>query len=149
MSTAAPTMEGFTWSAATPMPRLLSGDGWCVRDAFCQLLDWPVGSAEWLRFVENPEGPDIYRLIEHLGLEWYDPACPPHWAELAARLDHPGIILYDLTYPDPFEPEGVGHRGHVLYQPHLRYPRPLSLRYQAFDPEVVNVIVDTRQAPRF
>lgn len=141
-------MDGFTWSPTRPPLRLLPGDGCCVRDAFCQLLGWPVGSVEWLRFVEDPVGPDLYRLIEHVGLEWYDPACQPHRAELAASLDHPGIVLYGLTYPEPLDPSGIGHRGHVLYQPHLRHPQPLPLRYQAFQPEVVNVIVDMRQAPR-
>jgi hypothetical protein len=143
-----PTMSRFTWSPITSQLRPLPGDGWCVRDAFCQLLGWPVGSLEWTRFVEDPGGPDLYRLIDHLGLEWFDPAAPQHQAALADRLDHPGIFLYGLTYPDPLAASGVGHRGHVTYQPHLRRPQPLPLRYQAFQPDLVNVIVDTRQPPR-
>ncbi len=95
-------MAGFTWSPPAPQLRLVPGDGWCVRDALCQLFGWPIDSEEGLRFVENPEGADLYRLIEHLGLEWYDPAHQPHEEELATRLDHPGIVLYGLTYiPTP------------------------------------------------
>jgi hypothetical protein len=141
-------MADFVWSPTSPQPKPLPGDCWCVRDAFCRLLDWPVGSAEWLSFVEDPVGLDVYRLIDHLGLEWYDPAAPQHQAALAARLNHPGIWLLGLTYPDPLQPSRVGHRGHVVYQPHLRYPRPLPMEYQAFQPDLVNIIVDVRQRPR-
>jgi hypothetical protein len=66
----------------------------------------------------------------------------PYPAGVAPR--PPRRHAHGLTYLDPLDPAGVGHRGHVLYRPHLRYPQPLPPQYQAFQPDIVNVIVDVR-----
>ena len=64
-----PTMEDFEWSPTVPYIRTVAGeDGWCMRDAVCRLLGWEPGSGEWLRFIEGPQGRDVPRLAEHLGL---------------------------------------------------------------------------------
>src|SRR6266849_3820739 len=102
------TMAGFKWTHRELPTNPLPGDGWCVRDAFCELFRWPPGSDEWNAFIEIPYHEDMPRLIEHLGLESYDPEYRPHAEKLAARLDHPGIVAYNLTYPDPGEPSGFG-----------------------------------------
>jgi hypothetical protein len=47
-------------------------------------MNWPVGSVERSRVIENPAGADLYRLIARLGLEWYDPAVQSR--QLATRL---------------------------------------------------------------
>jgi hypothetical protein len=65
-------MAGFNWSPVTahdPADAQDGSSGWCVRDAFCQLLGWEPGSAEWSRFIEWPKGTDIPQLAAHLGLK--------------------------------------------------------------------------------
>lgn len=140
-------MQGFVWSERPPLPQIPrppGGDLWCIRDAFCALMGWPPESEDWSAFIEAPDGPDMYRLIEHLGLEWFDPEYYPHLPEINARLDHPGILLYDLFIPTP---AGIRPIGHTMYEPHLRKPRWLPRRYAPYRPGLVNVIVDTRQSP--
>lgn len=136
-------MRGFTWTER-PSPRDIrapaGGDLWCLRNVFCQLMGWPHGSEDWQAFIEAPEGKDTYRLIDHLGLERFDPLC--HQSELEVRLDHPGVLLFDLSIPSP-----VGHMGHMIYEPHLRDCRGLPPEYASYRPELVNVIIDTRQYP--
>jgi hypothetical protein len=139
-------MAGFEWLPRQLPTNPLPGDAWCVRDAFCQLLGWSEGSVEWSRFIEARCLADMPRLIDELGLESYDPDYAPHAAELVKKLDHPGIVAYNLTYPDPLDPSGFGHVSHVMYEPDLRHLRGLPLGYQAFMPERFNVIVDTRQS---
>ena len=66
---AVPTMLGFDWSPAPPfVPTEPGEDGWCVRDAICDLFAWTPRSAEWSGFIEGPRGRDIPRLAAHLGL---------------------------------------------------------------------------------
>jgi hypothetical protein len=96
-------------------------------------------------FIEAPHHDDMPRLIEQLGLESYDPEYHPHAERLAARLDHPGIVAYNLTFQGP---AGEWHRSHVIYEPDLHHPRGLPWVYARFRPELFNVIVDTRQPPR-
>jgi hypothetical protein len=62
----------------------------------------------------------------------------PHAEQLAERLDHPSIACWKLH---------AVQLGHVLYQPHLRFPRPLPIQYWEFTPELFRIIVDPRQAP--
>lgn len=92
MTQAAPTMAGFRWSPrelpASPVP---GSNGWCVRDAYCELLRWPAGSAEWSRFIEYPHQDDLLPLARHLGVKVYDVGIAQHWNELIGKLDHPGI----------------------------------------------------------
>jgi hypothetical protein len=140
-------MRGFVWSERLPLPQVSQppgGDLWCIRDAFCALMGWPPGSEGWEAFIEAPRGRDMYRLVEHLGLEWFDPEYYPHQAEIAARLDRPGVLLYDLFVPTP---TGFQPMGHTMYEPHLRNPLWLSHRYAPYRPGLVNVVVDTRQPP--
>jgi hypothetical protein len=133
------TMKGFHWLTSAPDgPWLGPGDRWCVRDAFSALLRWPVGSDEWGAFIEAPGPEDMDRLTAHLGLEWFDPDYGPHAEQLAERLDHPGIACWKLH---------AVQLGHVLYQPHLRFPRQLPIQYWEFTPELFRIIVDPRQAP--
>lgn len=84
-------MDGFEWSPAAPYVATEPGeDGWCLRDAFCELLRWARGSAEWSRFtVEGTGGQDVSRLAEHLGLtvfdvpgDWNQPISRPPWRRL-------------------------------------------------------------------
>jgi len=131
------------WTPRTidPSTRLLPGDLWCVRDSVSELMGWPPGSLEWLRFIEAPDGPgDMERLLAHLGLVSYDPEYPGHVEPLRKALDHPGIACYKF------------HRmrmEHCMYQPHLRHFIPLPAQYLSADPnpKLFQVIVDLRQAP--
>jgi adenylate kinase family enzyme len=130
------TMEGFVWMPR-PEPHPSSGeDWWCVRDAFCALMNWPTGSEEWNRFIEGPAPGDMERLTEWLGLEWYDPEHPAHRAILLERLDHPGIAVWALH----------GSRmAHVIYQPTLRRRALLPAHYVSHQPELYRFIVDAQQ----
>lgn len=65
-----------------------------MRDAVCQLFGWGPGSEEWLRFIEAPQGRDIPRLAEHLGLA--ESQIPQDWNELISRLAHPGPAVFDF-----------------------------------------------------
>jgi hypothetical protein len=137
------TMAGFRWSeregdlAHRPAP----GDLWCVRDAFCALMRWEPGSNEWDSFVEAPLPGDMDRLVEHLGLVWFDPEHESHKLGLQASLDHPGITVYAFH---------LVQMSHCLYQPHIRHLRDLPPQYRLIDlnPELFRIIVDTRQPPR-
>ena len=138
-----PTMRHFKWSPReiAPAHRLLPGDLWCVRDAFCALMGWAQGSSEWNAFIEAPAPDDMDRLIVHLGLVWFDPDHEPHRAGLEAALDHPGVACYNL---------GRVRMSHCLFQPHVRYPRDLPIEYRLIDPhpELFCIVIDTRQPPR-
>jgi hypothetical protein len=138
-----PTMRGFAWSPRQieSEHRQLPGNLWCVGDAFCALMGWAPGSDEWNAFIEAPAPDDMGRLIDYLGLVWFDPDFGPHQAAPAAALDHPGITCYKL------------HRlrmSHCLYQRHVRHLRPLPAEYWLVDPdpELFQIVIDLRQPPR-
>lgn len=132
-------MIGFEWSEREiPLSNGLPGDFWCVRDAFSELMGWAPGSEEWLRFIEAPLPGDMDRLVDHLGLLWFDPEHEPHREPLAALLEHPGITVYAFH---------TMQLSHVLYQPHLRHLRPLPVQYSRIPAELFRVIVDSRQVP--
>jgi hypothetical protein len=88
-------MNGFDWSPAPPfVPAEPGEDGWCVRDAICELLRWVRGSAEWSRFVQGPRGRDVPRLASHLGLTNFE--FPGDWNEYIKRMAHPGVAVFDF-----------------------------------------------------
>ena len=94
-----PTMAGFKWSETEPFVSPVEGaNGWCVRDAVCQFFGWERDSEEWNRFIEGPQGEDVPRLAEHLGLTVFvvDAAAPDQWNQLITRLAHPGIAMFDF-----------------------------------------------------
>lgn len=160
-----PTMVGFEWSTAAAPDRAEAqdgSDGWCVRDAFCQLLGWAPHSAEWSRFIEWPNGADISRLVAHLGLTVFEIEIPEDWNEIIQRSAHPGVALFDL-HDD--------RKSHVVYVHDVRwllhhwptpdgwpiapgsrklrgFGWPLDQRYLARGPLLGAVIVDERQPPR-
>lgn len=138
-----PSMQGFSWSERMidPAKRLLPGDLWCVRDAFCQLMGWPPGSNEWHSFIEDPIPGDVERLVDHLGLCWVDPTFPDHRQTYLANLDHPGVAIYALH---------AVKESHAQFQPHIRCLRPLPAAYSVLDPnpELFRIIIDVRQPPR-
>ena len=141
-------MAGFQWSEREPGRQRLEvpvGDLWCVRDAFCQLMDWSPGSLEWDSFIEEPDGPDVYDLAEHLGLTWRDPRAPDHYQALLTELDHPAVFLWGLTIPTA---SGPGKLGHTAFERHAAVPRGLPLVYSPYHPELVAVFVDTRRPPK-
>ena len=131
-----PSMDGFQWLTVAWSPGL-PGNGWCLRNAICELFDWPTGSRNWRAFtVEYPVGEDVERLVQHLGLVWLD--CQKVAADPTLQ-DHPGVAFYDL---DLYE------IGHCLFQPHARFLKPLPPFLQAAHPRLTGVAVDITQAPR-
>jgi hypothetical protein len=158
MTKAAPTMADFRWSPrelpARPVP---DSNGWCVRDAYCELLCWPAGSAEWSRFIEYPSPDDLLPLARHLGVSVYDVGIAQHWNGLIGKLDHPGIAMFDIP---------AAAIGHAVYVPHVHAllhhwdfggsPRtdlptfgwPLDPRHLQYNPKLFWVIVDERQPVR-
>ena len=106
-----PTMVGFEWSPTLRYVSTEPGeDGWCMRDAVCQLFGWPPGSENWSAFIEGVRGEDTPRLAEHLGLACFQ--IPQDWNELIQRLDHPGAAIFDFH---------VYQKSHVVYFAHLRW----------------------------
>ena len=157
----APTMAGFEWSP-TPgfVPMGPGEDGWCMRDAICQLFGWRPGSEEWLRFIEAPVGKDTPLLAEYLGLACFQ--VPQDWSELISRLAHPGAAIFDLH---------ADQKSHVVYVHDLRwllhhwptidgrparpedrplwcYGWPLGREHMIRGPVFGAVLVDERQPPR-
>lgn len=105
------SMVGFDWS---PTPRYLpmkpGEDGWCMRDAICELSGWEPGSEEWYLFVEGPQGPDTPRLAEHLDLACFQ--VPQDWKALIGRLTHPGAAIFDFP---------AYQKSHVVYVHDLQW----------------------------
>lgn len=134
-----PTMVGFSWNSSPSRLALtdLSGDLWCVRDAFSELMEWPPSSKEWDSFIEGPSKEDMDRLCTHLGLAWCDPVRQPK--EFDAFKDHPGIAVYALR---------TEQMSHVVFQPHLRHLRELPPSYCSLRPVLFSIIADLRQPPR-
>jgi hypothetical protein len=136
-------MAGFKWSVRDPKRRVqvstLAGDGWCARDAFCALFDWETGGPDWSAFVEGVEPQDMKRLEKHLALEGFDPDIQPDKWRLVFPGGHPGIACWKIQ---PLRME------HVVYEPDLRYVRPLPAQYASFRPELFRILVDIRRPPR-
>ena len=105
------------------------------------MFGWPAGSAEWHAFIEAPHTDDMPRLIEHLGLEEYDPEYGPHRLALEDRWDHPGVAVFQFRELPA---------AHVVYVGHIRslmHEWPLPVDYAPYGPYLLRVIVDTRQPP--
>ena len=104
-------MAGFRWSPRTlPANPAPGSNGWCVRDSYCQLLQWPPGSAEWSRFIEYPHQDDLLPLAGRLGVTVYDVGIAQHWNEPIGKLDHPGIAMFDIP---------AAATGHAVYVHHV------------------------------
>jgi hypothetical protein len=58
---------------------------------------------------------------------------------LAASVDHPGIACYSLHHVQ---------LSHCVYQPHVRYLRPLPGQYWGLGSELFRIVIDLRQPPR-
>lgn len=160
---AAPDMVGFEWSPTTgPDTTELQGgsNGWCVRDAFSQLLEWAPNSPNWSRFTEWPKGEDIPRLAAHLGLTVLE--IPRHWNELIRLSFHPGVAVFDFPSEQASHvvyvhdarwllhhwPEPGGHPIEASKRSLWAYGWPLDRRYLTRGPVLGAVIIDERQAAR-
>jgi len=153
-------MAGFEWSETPPYVPTVSGDnGWCVRDAVCQLFGWPPGSENWSAFIEGPQGEDTTRLADHLGLTLFDLTAPGAYDELSHRAAHPGVALFGFDEVDI---------SHVVCVPDVRWllrywptpdgrPNrktalstgwPLGPQHMAHGPVLFALIIDERESPR-
>jgi hypothetical protein len=113
-------------------------DGSCVRDALFELFEWPVDGSNWLAFIDGPEAADLERLASLLGLEGFDPDVEAE--RLSPHLDHPGISVWALHQV---------RMSHALFEPHVRFPRPLPPQHHSYNPERFRVFVDLAKPPRF
>jgi hypothetical protein len=57
---------GFRWEIASNPLGIPDSDRWCVRQALCQLMGWPRGSAEWRSIPPGPPATDLKRLSEEM-----------------------------------------------------------------------------------
>lgn len=157
-----PTMADFKWSLTTaPRPGEAQddGDGWCVRDAFCELLGWPPHSFDWSRFIEWPNGADLLRLATYLGLKKL--RVPEDWNELIRLSVHPGVTHFI------FSAASAAQKAHVVYTPDIQWllhhwPEPngkpippgtrwplkygwplVNPRHLALDPTLVTIFVES------
>ncbi len=106
-----PSLKDFPWTIKDAIGNYPNhslqqppGDGWCVRDAFCELMNWPEHSDEWNRFIEGPTLEDVIRLGNRLGLHrlhwdadkrrWLSDH--PDSFDSEPRLDHPGVVIFLL-----------------------------------------------------
>jgi hypothetical protein len=159
----APTMVGFEWSETEAfVPTVPGENGWCVRDAICQLFGWSSDSDEWKKFIEGPQGKDTDRLADHLGLTLFRVDVPQDFNQLITRLDHPGIAIFVFDEAE---------MSHVVYVPDLAwlthhwpsidgqpakgedrelrwYGWPLGPQHMARGPVLGAVLVDERLPPR-
>lgn len=150
-------MTGFEWSPTGSAPVQLpepGSDGWCVRDAVCELFGWPPGSEEWYRFIEFPNGRDIERMCTHLGLEMFTVTDPVEWNKLIKKLDHPGLASFVFPSVGAAHIVYVHHIHALLHHwptrgrmnPELLYAGwPLDSGHLKYGAELDTVIVDTRQ----
>jgi hypothetical protein len=153
-------MDGFEWSPPERHVPLEPGeDGWCVRDAVCEMFRWKSFSPEWRRFIEWPQGQDTSRLAEHLGLTMFE--SPQNWNDLIVRTAHPGIAFFD------FPVEGKSHAIYVYdvgalirHWPTVEGPPatpsedwlfwygwPLHREHLEQEPVLSAVLLDERQPP--
>ena len=155
-----PTMGGFNFKPPAPYVASEPGeDGWCLRDAVCELFRWPRYSPEWCRFVEGPQGSDTLLLARHLGLTIFE--FPHDWNDLITRTAHPGIAIFDFPayrkshavyvynvealihhWPKPLRPPARGDDRWVFW-----YGWPLEGKHLDRGPELGAVLVDERSSP--
>jgi hypothetical protein len=157
-----PTVAGFEWSwAPAYVPMEPGEDGWCVRNALCELFEWEADSPERSRFREGVAGRDVSRLAEHLGLTEFQ--LPRDWDGLISRSAHPGIAWFifeadrkahTVYVPDVRvllyhwgTPDGLPSRETNEYRL-LSFGWPLGYQYIVRRPELGAVLVDERQPPR-
>lgn len=156
-----PTMAGFDWSPVPPfVPKVPGENGWCVRDAICELFGWEPGSENWSLFIEAPDPMDTPRLAERLGLTLFS-IVPQDWNELITRLEHPGIAIFVFD---------EGELSHTVYvhdvawlmhhwpkvdgQPATREDRqlrwygwPLGMQYMKHGPVLGAVLINEHEPP--
>ena len=158
---ATPSMVGFDWHK-TPgfVPTEEGEDGWCMRDAICQLFGWEPDSENGRLFIEGPQGQDTPRLAEHLGLTEFQ--VPQDWNELIRRLAHPGaaifdfhayrkshvVYVHDLRWLLHHWPEIDGQPARPGDRPLWSYGWPLGREHMLRGPVLGAVLIDERQPPR-
>jgi hypothetical protein len=156
-----PTVAGFEWSP-TPgfVPTEPGEDGWCMRDAICQLFGWRPGSENWRLFVEAPQPQDTPRLAEHLGLACFQ--VPPDFNELIGRLAHPGVAIFDFDHYKISHSVYVHDLRWLLHhwptidglpakpadRPLWSYGWPLGPEHMSRRPVLGAVFIDEREPPR-
>jgi hypothetical protein len=135
-------------------------EGWCVRDAFCELFGWEPGSDEWPRFIEASAGQDVPRLAEHLGLAVFE--FPRDWHDLIGRSAHPGVALFafpayqkshtvyvhDVQWLLHHWPTPAGQPAAPGERPLRKYGWPLGDQYLGRGPVLGAVILDECESPR-
>lgn len=151
-------MDGFEWSSSVPYVPVEPGEnGWCLRDAVCELFGWRPGSPEWFRFIEGPQGRDTPRLARHLGLTVFE--IPPDWNDLLKRTAHPGIALfvfpayrmshavyvYNVAALIHHWPRALGSPATASERWLFHYGWPLGSQYLRRRPELEVVLVDERR----
>lgn len=152
-----PTVLGFTWTARDEPPVLMPGaaNGFCIRDAFCALLGWPLDSDEAASFPEYPPNSDTLRLAEHLGLRVFNLREPEQWNQMIANMDHPGVAIFYLHAVSAGHSAYVHHVHALMHHwptrgglPSTDSPFmgwPLGADHIALRPELDFVIVDLRE----
>ena len=128
-----PSLKGFDWTIkdaiydhASLSLQQIPGNGWCIRDAFCELLNWPEHSDEWNKFIEDPILNDVIRLGNRLGLHrllwdtdehrWLSDH--PNSLRRKPILDHPGVVIFLLESLETF---------HCIFHPDLRFGPKISI----------------------
>jgi hypothetical protein len=159
VASSTPTMAGFDWSGASvDVPMEAGEDGWCLRDAICQLFGWNISSENRSLFVRWPKGTDDIRLTMYLGLTVFE-VSHEHWDVLVSRAAHPGVARFI------FPAYGKAHTvyvpdvrlllrwwptpdGRPSSQPSRRTGWPLGPEHMKRGPLLGAVLIDEREPPR-
>lgn len=115
-------------------------DGWCVRNAVCELMGWGLGSPEFLAFHEELSRDDADRLFDHLGLVRFEFDGDDREGALEAyksSFDHPGLAMWACP---------AAEMSHCTYQPHLQHGQRLGPEHLAMGEWVLfEVVADPTQ----
>ena len=132
-----------------PAQLMPPGDNYCVRDAFCELMNWSENSEEYRGFQRGFDFCDVIKMASRHGLVsfewdyeqngWIESSCGARTIEFETARDHPGVAIYLLPSVKWY---------HCIFHPHIRWVVGLPREYDNYKPKLSALIIDLSQQPR-